>query len=54
MTKNSQNGEQYSTATNHGFKLGFGDGEPVRWQSTWLAGDWWAWCSLDVVDGIVA
>jgi hypothetical protein len=33
-------------------ELGFGDGKPVRCQSPWSAGDWWAWCSPDVVDGV--
>jgi hypothetical protein len=34
----------------HDAELGFGDGERVRCQSSWSAGDWWAWCSLDEVD----
>jgi hypothetical protein len=38
----------------HGVELGFGDSESVRCQWTWSAGDWWAWCSPDVVDGAVA
>jgi hypothetical protein len=37
----------------HGVELSFGYGELVRCQS-WSAGNWWAWCSPDVVDGVVA
>jgi hypothetical protein len=38
----------------HGVELGFGDGEPVWSKPPWTAGDWWTWCSPDVVDGAVA
>jgi hypothetical protein len=38
----------------HGVEFGFSDSEPVWCQSTWPAGDWWAWCSPDVVDSAVA
>jgi hypothetical protein len=38
----------------HGVELGFGDSEPIRCQSPWLAGDRWAGCSPDVVDSIMA
>jgi hypothetical protein len=41
-------------ASNSALALGFGDGEPVRCQSPWSTGDWWSWCSPDVVDGVVA
>jgi hypothetical protein len=37
----------------HGVELGFGDSEPFRCQLTLSAGDWWVWCSPDVVDGVV-
>jgi hypothetical protein len=35
-------------------ELGFGDGEPVRCQSSCSAGVWRAWCSPDVVGSVVA
>jgi hypothetical protein len=38
----------------HGAELSFGDGEAVRCQALWSAGDLWAWCSSNVVDGVVA
>jgi hypothetical protein len=49
-TKNVPSGE---LCVPHGFELSFGDSESFRFQSTWSAGDWWTWCSPDVVDGFV-
>jgi hypothetical protein len=46
--------KQQAAIPQHGFKLGFGDGEPVRCQSPRSAGDWWARSSPDVVDRVVA
>jgi hypothetical protein len=37
----------------HGVEVSFGDSESVWRQSPWSEGDRWAWCSLDVMDGIV-
>jgi hypothetical protein len=37
----------------HGVELGFGDSEPIWCQLLWLAGDWWARYSPDVVDSIM-
>jgi hypothetical protein len=42
------------TVPQHGVELDFGDSELIQCQLTWLTGDWWVWCSPDVVDGVVA
>jgi hypothetical protein len=47
-------GTASSAVAHHGFELGFGDCEPVGFQSAWSAGDRLAWCCLYVVDRVVA
>jgi hypothetical protein len=46
-------GEASCAIPQHGVEFRFGNSESVRCQSTWSAGDWWAWCSSDMVGGVV-